>query len=181
MRLTIELPAREEQLAFNRKRWDDVLADSALASLPYRVETNCEGKLIMRPPPELFHSNFCGLIAKKLGGMLPAGRVLPEAPINTIDGVRAADVAWISDSLWRFVGSGKVLEQAPEICVEVLSPSNTPVEMRHKKKLYFDAGANEVWFCDMNGELVFFLATEPMCERQRSQLCPEFPARIVEA
>ena len=32
------------------------------------------------------------------------------------------------------------LERAPEICVEVLSPSNSKPEMEEKRALYFEAG-----------------------------------------
>jgi len=35
---------------------------------------------------------------------------------------------------------------APEICVEVISPRNSPEEMAEKRALYFAAGADEVWF-----------------------------------
>mgnify|MGYP001313879954 CR=1 FL=1 len=37
---------------------------------------------------------------------------------------------------------------APEICLEILSPSNSIVEMEMKRALYFEAGAREVWECD---------------------------------
>jgi Uma2 family endonuclease len=35
--------------------------------------------------------------------------------------------------------------RAPEICVEVTSPSNSRKEMREKIDAYFAAGAKEVW------------------------------------
>jgi hypothetical protein len=34
-----------------------------------------------------------------------------------------------------------VLERAPEICVEIISPSNTESEIQEKQALYFEAGA----------------------------------------
>ena len=37
---------------------------------------------------------------------------------------------------------------APEIAIEVLSPSNTPEAMREKMRDYFDAGALRVWMVD---------------------------------
>ena len=39
------------------------------------------------------------------------------------------------------------LGRAPEICIEVLSLSNSPAEMNEKRDLYFEAGAHEVWIC----------------------------------
>ena len=72
------------------------------------------------------------------------GRVVTECPISTADGVKAADVAWASSEIIQELGGGVCFPKAPEICVEVLSPSNTDAEIREKTALYFDAGAKEV-------------------------------------
>lgn len=40
------------------------------------------------------------------------------------------------------------LEFAPEIAVEVLSPSNNPTEMVLKRERYFDAGMEQFWLTD---------------------------------
>ena len=46
-----------------------------------------------------------------------------------------------------------------EVCIEVLSPSNTQSEMDEKRGLYFARGANEVWLCDEQGNLSFYDCT----------------------
>ncbi len=66
--------------------------------------------------------------------------------------------------------------KAPEICVEVLSPSNTPDEIAEKMALYFEAGAQEVWICE-NGTLQFHFPTTPKI-RPSSGMCPTFPLQI---
>jgi Uma2 family endonuclease len=66
--------------------------------------------------------------------------------------------------------------RAPEICVEIFSPSNTPAEIDEKRALYFDAGATEVWICNLDGSITFFL--DPDDEASTSALCPAFPDRI---
>jgi Uma2 family endonuclease len=66
------------------------------------------------------------------------------------------------------------LTRAPEICVEVLSPSNTVKEIEEKTVLYFEAGASEVWICDEGGSIRFHFRTPPTI-RPRSELCPRFP------
>jgi hypothetical protein len=48
------------------------------------------------------------------------------------------------------------LVRAPDICVEIMSPSNTWEEMRHKGLLYLAAGAREVWVYDDAGCIHFF-------------------------
>ncbi|WP_428353482.1 Uma2 family endonuclease [Methyloprofundus sp.] len=45
---------------------------------------------------------------------------------------------------------------APEICIEILSPSNTMVEMQDKILLYLEAGAVEVWLVEQQGMIRFF-------------------------
>lgn len=46
--------------------------------------------------------------------------------------------------------------RASEICVEILSPSNTQPGIDEKRALYFDAGATEAWICNLDGSLSFF-------------------------
>ena len=180
MQLVIAIPSREEQLAFNRKRWDAVLRDSFIASLPHRIETNCEGNLVMSPTPNFFHSERCQRINELLNAMLSDGKAYPEVPINTIDGIRATDVAWISDQRRMTALAGAIFEQAPEICVEVLSPGNTETEIRHKRKLYFDAGAVEVWECDTGWGMRFYGTSSSECPMAASEFCPRFPAKLVQ-
>jgi Uma2 family endonuclease len=40
------------------------------------------------------------------------------------------------------------MEFAPEVVVEVLSPSNSPVEMAFKRRKYFAAGTEQFWIAD---------------------------------
>jgi Uma2 family endonuclease len=60
---------------------------------------------------------------------------------------------------------------APEICVEVLSESNTAEEMEEKRAVYFDAGADEVWLVDLDGQVRFF----GEAEMEESVLAPGMP------
>jgi Uma2 family endonuclease len=49
------------------------------------------------------------------------------------------------------------MEFAPEIAVEVLSPSNSPAEMLYKRKLYFEAGTEQFWVANpQTSELVLY-------------------------
>ncbi len=41
-----------------------------------------------------------------------------------------------------------------------------------------EAGANEVWICDKNGNLHFFLKDEPETSAKTSLLCPEMRRKI---
>lgn len=177
MKLTIELPAREDQIAFNRKRWAEVLADRNALQWPGRVETNAFGNLIMMPPASGSHSHRTMKIQFALDRLL-GGVALPECPISTIDGVRAADAGWYSEERFAQVQGQIAFEIAPEICVEILSPRNTKGEMTLKKQLYFEAGAEEVWFCAEDGRMAFFVAAAADQALEQSPKCPGFPEQI---
>lgn len=50
---------------------------------------------------------------------------------------------------------------APDFVVEILSPSNTVIEMRHKLDLYREAGVREYWLADPeNNELAVYRLEE---------------------
>src|SRR5262249_33544797 len=64
--------------------------------------------------------------------------------------VRIPDVAFIS---WqrlfgRRIATEPIPTLAPELAVEILSPSNTPGEMARKRQEYFAAGVQVVWQVD---------------------------------
>jgi Uma2 family endonuclease len=180
-RLTIELPAHEDQTSFNLRRWEELLTDTQLgrdlARIEGRIETDRHGHIILYPPSDFAHGSFQSEIGHLLRTHLPEGRVATECPISTADGVRAADVAWISKDRLETMGATACLREAPEICVEVQSPSNTRREFAEKKALYFAAGAQEVWLCDLAGNLTFYCGEESTGET-RSRLCPPFPQRL---
>jgi Uma2 family endonuclease len=71
----------------------------------------------------------------------------------------------------------EIVGGAPEICVEILSPSNTAREIDEKIALYFEAGACEVWICERDGTLKFHFSSPPEI-RESSELCPQFPPLI---
>lgn len=179
MLLQIQLPDHDEALAFNRKRWAEVHSDLELAANPNRIETNAWGQIIMTPPAGEPHSSKQSEIVYLLRTLL-AGKPLVECPISTVDGVRVADVAWYSPARYAAVKGQLVCEIAPEICIEVLSPGNTELEMSIKRQLYFEAGALECWVCDLEGRMTFYQHLAPQTPLTQSKLCPEFPNIIVD-
>lgn len=175
--LTIELPSQAEQTRYNLRRWDELQMDPVLAKVEGRIETDRHGQIIMTPPPAPSHGSYQSWIGYLLVKFMPKGRVLTECPISTADGVRAADIAWASAEKMRELGNRSCFPKAPELCVEVLSPSNTKAEISEKTALYFDAGAVEVWWCDMDGSMKFF-AHDVHTPVSKSKLCPKFPKRV---
>jgi Uma2 family endonuclease len=78
----------------------------------------------MSPPPAPAHGDQQSEIVYLLKTWLPQGRVVTECPLSTSDGVKAIDVAWLAAERRQEVRSVTCLIRAPEICVEVLCPSN---------------------------------------------------------
>lgn len=174
--ITLELPDLESQRAFNLARWTEILKDSRLAKLPDRIETDRHGHVLMTPPAGFTHSDRQGQIINLLFKLLPSGRTLPECPVSTADGVKAIDVAWLAGSRIEIAERPLVLTRAPEICIEIFSPSNSICEISEKRTLYFDAGASEVWICELDGTISFFGVQNRFVSR--SFICPDFPNRI---
>jgi len=177
MSITLHLPNREETLTFHRQRWAEVLHDAELAKLSQRIETNAYGQIVMSPPPSGSHSTRQYRIARELERLL-GEQSLTECPVITQDGTKAIDAAWYSPQRFLEVRGQDAFEIAPEICVEVLSPSNTPAEMQNKRALYFDAGALECWQCDLEGHMTHYHRDQPEQPKSASNLCPSFPGTI---
>lgn len=65
------------------------------------------------------------------------------------DTVRAPDIAFLREERIPAEGFGsEYFDGAPDLAVEVLSPSNRPSAMRRKIEQYFAAGTRLVWVID---------------------------------
>ena len=176
MPITIELSDLKSQARFNLSRWAEILADPVLAKLPNRIETDRHGHILMSPPPAFQHSRRQGHIVGLLTRLLPDGQTLPECPVSTADGVKAIDVAWLASGRAEVGQDPVALTRAPDICIEILSPSNSASEIDEKRALYFDDAAAEVRICNLDGSISFFVG--PDHHQLNSIICPAFPNRI---
>lgn len=178
METTLDMPVIDDQRAFNLRRWKEVRAHPTLNAIEGRVETDRFGYAIVHPLPVLAHSRYQSEISFRIHEFLPGGKAIVICPISTSEGVKAVDVIWISKERLKNAVRGDILIKTPEICVEVLSPSNTRQEIAEKKRLYFEGGAEEVWICDLKGGLHFFGKDAPKDELTTSAVCPEFPKQL---
>ena len=82
----------------------------------------------------------------------PIGMVIGESgPVRTVASqVRLPDVGFIRyERLPKNDGARRaVLPVAPDLAIEILSPSNTVKEMQRKLEEYFAAGSQLVWYID---------------------------------
>ena len=154
--------------------WNDVIADKSLQDLPYKIETNGYGQVVMSPASH-YHNRFQGVIYRLMSELAPSGEPLMECSIETDDGVKVADVAWLSSAFIKAHEFQTPYKLSPEMCVEVISPSNSRAEMRQKRELYFSQGATEVWLCDSAGAMRFF---DRNGELSQTELFPSFPKTV---
>ena len=103
------------------------------------------------------------------------GKVLTECSVKTLDGVKVADVTWASNAFLKQHHYETPYTAAPEICVEVISPSNRRDEMEEKITLYLAKGAREVWLCDEKGNVTF---ADHSGQLKKSKLVARFPSKI---
>ena len=160
--------------------WQRVLEDPHLRDLPYKVETTETGQIILSPhKPEHSFAQTRITDLMRDHATEPGERAV-EFAVETRKGVKVPDVVWISqERLDALPDDVEASPFAPEICVEVLSSANTDAQMEEKRRLYFEHGAREVWLCDEDGEMTFYVAVEESVAR--SLLLPAFPPNINEA
>jgi Uma2 family endonuclease len=131
-------------------RWAELCNDPLLRDLPGKIELNAYGVIEMSPASNRHGINQMA-IGRALADQLPAGTAMVECSIATAEGVRVPDVAWASAEFIARHGDVTPYPAAPEICVEVRSPSNTDAEMAFKTRLFLEAGAVEVWIVSEGG------------------------------
>lgn len=139
MQELLEKPLSADELG---ARYRALCEDPCYANVPGKIELDMWGRMVMSPPSS-YHSALQVEIASRLRVL--GGRTFVEVSILTPGGVLVPDAAWASADFMAARGFETPYGRAPEICVEVTSPSNSRKEMREKIDAYLAAGAEEVW------------------------------------
>lgn len=135
-------------------RWAEIMRDPSLQDLPYKIELSARGKIEMSPASNrraLLQAHLAAEFARQLRG----GRPLTECSILTEIGVRVPDVAWASAEFLAAHADSTPFPTAPELCVEITSPSNSAEEIRENIHAYLLAGAREVWIVTDDGTIAY--------------------------
>ncbi len=111
------------------------------------------GELVMTPSPIPYHQRISKRIefliyefAEKKKGL---GEVL-DAPVDVYFEEKETfqpDILFILKDRLNIVGEKKI-EAAPDLIVEILSPSTAYYDLRHKKDVYARHGVKEYWIVD---------------------------------
>jgi hypothetical protein len=75
--------------------WQEVCMDRVLQNLPYKIELNRQGQIIMRPA-SVRHVLFQARIIALLNKLDTERLVVPEFPVETGDGVKVVDVGLLT-------------------------------------------------------------------------------------
>ena len=106
-----------------------------------------EGELITMSPGMFLHNYVRDRLLRLLAAFVEAhqlGIVVSEQPFHLFGStVRYPDVAFVRSG--RTLPSDKFAEGAPDLAIEVISPSNTPREMDRRISDFFAAGSTRVW------------------------------------
>jgi Uma2 family endonuclease len=155
----IEEPLSSNELA---ARYRLLCEDPLYANVPGKIEIDLWGRLLMSPASN-YHSALQSSLSAKLAAL--GGRAFVEASVLTSAGVLVADVAWASDAFLRAHGFETPYTAAPELCIEVVSPSNSRKELRERIDAYLAAGAAEVWIVYPQSKRWEFHARSGVLER----------------
>lgn len=111
------------------------------------------GEIVSVPRPKLKHFFVQRNLRRLLESVAERGsvvdtefafRALPEYEL------RVADVAWVAAERMKDIDLESHFRGAPDLVIEVLSPSNTVAEIYDKEKLCLENGAREFWVVDTN-------------------------------
>jgi Uma2 family endonuclease len=139
-------------------KWQELMNNPFFQNVPYKVELNKFGQILMSPASNR-HGILQNKVARAIENDKQNGIIVIECSILTSEGVRVADVAWVSDEFYGEFGETTPFPKAPEICVEIKSPANSKAEMDEKIRLYLEKGALEVWIVDEYSNVDFYSHT----------------------
>jgi Uma2 family endonuclease len=111
------------------------------------------GRRVEVPPMGAQESSIANLLARYIWRSLgddPPGHVVVEMLFALAAGglfQRRPDLAYVSFERWpqRVVPPGNAWEVVPNLAVEVVSPTNTALEIQDKIDDYFNHGVGQVW------------------------------------
>ena len=116
------------------------------------------GRMVVTPVPVPVHQEVCsrlGTWSCVFVGENKLGRVYTSAPDVRLSphDVVVPDLVFVSNERRHIVGPN-VIDGAPDLIVEVLSPSTRARDRREKAELYARAGVREYWLVDARARAV---------------------------
>ncbi len=116
-----------------------------------------DGEIIMTPSPSFYHQRIVLKLATIFENFVVTNNlgVVNASPIDVYlkeDEVYQPDIIFISNEQKKIIG--RTVKGAPDLVVEILSPSNAYYDLTHKKNIYEETGVKEFWVVDPEGKTV---------------------------
>lgn len=157
----IEAPLSTDELAV---RYRELCEDPRFSNVPGKIELDLWGRVVMSPA-STYHAQVQGALCQRLAVL--GGVAFIEAPVLTPAGLFAPDLAWASAQFMDEHRGESPLAAAPELCIEIVSPSNSRKELLEKTEAYLSAGATEVWIVYPQSRRCEFYSKEGLLPRSR--------------
>jgi Uma2 family endonuclease len=113
------------------------------------------GEIVTQMPPIDIHQEIAALLHLLLAKLIPGG-ILRFAPLGVRlddENVPEPDLFWVAGSESRAKkGKDGQWYGAPDLVVEILSPSTARYDRKHKYQLYEKHGVREYWIADPNNK-----------------------------
>jgi Uma2 family endonuclease len=124
-----------------------------------------EGELILVPAPSTVHQDIVSLLGSLIITYVRAHK-MGKAYVSPIDvvlsehNVLQPDIVYISKQSQGIIQEANI-SGAPDLVVEVLSPSSIDYDRRQKKSIYPDFGVREYWIIDPQNKSIEVLSLGP--------------------
>ena len=144
-----------ERMALSQITWQDV---QQLPDDGHRHEA-IEGELHVTPAPSIRHQRVSQKLEQELLRLLeaPGHGIVIDAPVgvefpSTGEGVQP-DIVFVSSARTHIIADAAI-RGAPDLVVEILSPTTEQRDRGVKRKLYERQGVLEYWIVDLETETV---------------------------
>ncbi|MGB7763043.1 MAG: Uma2 family endonuclease [Bryobacteraceae bacterium] len=123
---------------------------------------------VTRPKAKHYHlqRRFVRLLENRLAGFGQVGMEFPYRPVAEFD-LRVADVALVSQPRYDQIDPEDNLRGAPELVIEIKSPSNTDRQLRELASLGLANGGTEFWIVDTDDASVTVIHRDGSSSRLR--------------
>jgi Uma2 family endonuclease len=142
----VNVPYTLRLLAVTEEMFDELVDEDIKAEL-------LDGVMIVHSPASLRHDDVGGFVRSLMRFFArhkQRGRVLGPDSLIRLTATRkfAPDIFFIKEERVPHPLPDKCFEGAPDLVVEILSPSNRKEDLEDKRPAYRKAGVRELWFID---------------------------------
>jgi len=137
------------------------------------------GEVVTLTRPKAKHyklqARLADLLRAKAAHLGFVGIEVPFRAVPQFD-LRAADVAFVTKDRWDSMDPEDNLRGAPELVIEVKSPSNTWAELRERASICLANGCQDFWIVDEKSRSITAIAPDGKAARYSGEDCVPLPS-----